>query len=76
MALNPMALLKLKDRLKLFREAHPRVPMFFRAIREDGLEEGTVLELKVITKDGRERVTNIRLTGEDVETLKMLEHLR
>lgn len=72
MAMNPMLLLKVKDRLNIFRSEHPKVAPFFRMIREEGLEPGAVLELKVTMSDGRDHVTNIRLTENDIETLKML----
>ena len=70
MAFNPMALLKAKERLKLFNEEHPRVKQFFKSIKGD-IEPGAVIEMKVISVDGRETVTNIRLTEEDVETIQM-----
>ncbi len=75
MAMNPMALLKLKERLSIFRKDHPRMESFFRSIREEGLEKGAVLELKVTHEDGRERVTNIRINENDVETIRMLMDL-
>ena len=73
---NPIELLKMKERLKIFREEHPRVSAFFHSIKEDGLEPGAILELKVILTDGREKVANIRLTENDIETLKMLENIK
>jgi hypothetical protein len=76
MAVNPVALLKLKDRLEIFRSEHPRVSPFFHAIKDDGLEEGSVLELRVIKNDEREMVTNIRLTQNDIETIQMLGKLK
>lgn len=76
MAINPMALLKLKDRFSIFNREHPRVVPFFRSIRENGLVEGAILELTVKTGDGKEQVTNIRLTPNDVETLKLLGNLK
>lgn len=72
MALNPMALLKMKDRLKVFNQEHPRVRQFFHKIKEEGLPEGSVLEMKVTLPDGSEQVTNIRVTRQDVETIQMI----
>ena len=67
-----MALLKMKDRLSIFNQEHPRVRPFFHMIKEEGLPVGSILELKVVLPDGREQVTNIRLTENDLETIKML----
>lgn len=71
MAVNPMELLKLRERLGLFNSEHPRVMPFFQAVRED-MREGAVLELKVTSPEGKEMLTNIRLNDEDVRTLEML----
>ncbi len=76
MAINPMALLHMKERLSLFQKDHPKARAFFHSLREDGLEVGTVLEMKAKLKDGTERVMNIRLTENDVETLKMVNKLK
>ena len=72
MALNPKALLKMKERLGIFRQEHPKIQPFFHQLREEGLPAGSVLELKVTLPDGSERVANIRLTENDLETLQML----
>lgn len=72
MALNPLTLLKMKDRLRVFNQEHPRVRQFFHKIKEEGLPAGSVLELKVTLPDGSEQVTNIRMTEQDVETIRML----
>ena len=76
MALNPMALLKMKDRLRVFNEEHPRVHPFFHMVREQGLPVGSVLEMKVKLPDGKEHVTNIRLTENDIETIRMISSLK
>ncbi len=72
MAVNPMALLHLKERLSIFQKEHPKVRPFLHAVKEDAIVPGTILELKITTQDGRERVTNIRLTENDIETIQML----
>ena len=69
MALNPMALMRLKGRFEIFRREHPRVLPFLKTVKENALREGTVMELKFTTEDGKEYVSNIRLTPDDIETL-------
>ena len=76
MAINPMALMKLKGRLELFQQDHPKVGPFFQMLRSRALAEGTIYELKVTTTDGQEYVSNIRLTANDIETLQMLSRER
>ncbi len=72
MAINPMALMKMKERLKLFNTDHPKVRPFFRTLHDKALTEGTILELKATTPDGQEYVSNIRLNANDIETLRIL----
>lgn len=72
MGFNPMALMKMKERLHVFREDHPKVLPFLSSVRANALEEGTVMEVKFTTKDGKEYASNIRINKNDVETLKML----
>ncbi len=72
MAINPLKLLKMKDRLTTFREEHPKVFPFFHAMKETGIQPGSIIELKIIDTDGKEHVTNIRVTDNDVETLSIL----
>ena len=76
MAINPMTLLKLKERFRLFSQQHPKVRPFFSRLLHGGVQEGSVLELKVKTPEGEEFVSNIRLTADDMETLSMLSELR
>ena len=71
MAINPMDLMKLRSRLDTFQRQHPRFPAFLKDVGENAVMPGTVLEIKVTTPEGRELVSNIRLTEEDVETINM-----
>ena len=72
MAINPMALMHLKERLSLFQQDHPRVFPFFNMLKEEGLQEGTVYEMKVTLPDGTQRVMNFRLNAHDIETIRLL----
>ena len=73
MAFNPMAMLQMKERLNIFNQDHPRVAPFFNAVGGNALMEGSVLELKVTTPEGKEYITNLRLNANDLETIDMLK---
>ncbi len=75
MAINPMELFKLRERYHLFKKDHPKVGSFISAVSKD-VRPGTVLELKVRTPEGEEKVTNIRLNENDIETLRMLHSIK
>ena len=76
MAVNPMELMKMGERLKRFQEQHPRFPLFLREVDEKAVMPGTVIEIRATTPEGREYVTNIRLTPDDVESIQMAKNLR
>lgn len=75
MAMNPMALLQLKERLNLFNQDHPKMLPFLTAVK-DKMQEGTILELKVTDVEGKEMVSNIRLTANDMETFRILTNMK
>lgn len=76
MAINPMELLKLRERLQIFAGQHPRVPAFLQDVGTNGVREGSVIELRVTTPEGRSYVTNIKVTAEDMETVEILKHIK
>ena len=72
MAMNPMAMMKLKERLELFGKDHPKVVPFFEMLNREGLKEGSIYEMKVTDPDGKEHVMKMRLNTHDIETIRML----
>ena len=48
---------------------------FFRTISQKALTEGSVLEIKATAVDGKEYVSNIRLTGNDIELINILSEM-
>ncbi|MBR6222274.1 MAG: hypothetical protein IKQ71_02420 [Lachnospiraceae bacterium] len=75
MAVNPMQIMQFAGHWKAFKERHPKLPAFFKAVSEHALSEGAVFELKVTGADGREMVTNMKLTAEDVETINEIKDM-
>ncbi len=70
--MNPFALMKIKGLLEQFQANHPRVPMFFRDAMQC-MEEGTIIEIQVTTKEGRNLCTNMKLTEQDLELFEQLK---
>ncbi len=70
MAFNPMKLMKLKDTFRMLNREHPKVLPFLRAVKDQALEEGTVMEISVTKPDGTNLTSNIRLTADDVRAIK------
>ena len=71
MAINPMQLMKLKERFEVFQTQHPKVLPFFKSL-SGHIAVGSGIELKVTDPDGGEKVCNIKVTEDDLETIKIL----
>lgn len=76
MNINPMTLLGLKGDVDKFKNNHPKFLKFAKALAKAGIQEGTVMECKVITTDGLELQTNIQVTADDLELFEKLKNLR
>ena len=74
MNLNPMQMMKVKESMDRFTAAHPKVMPFFQAIMRDGIEEGTIIEMKVTTAQGKNYISSIRVTAEDMELFRNLKN--
>ena len=72
MAINPLAFMKIRERMGIFQQDHPKVGPFFQMLKGRALVEGAVYELKVTTPDGQDYTANIRLTANDIETIQLL----
>ena len=70
MAINPMQLLKIKGLWDQFTVRHPKFPAFLKAMSQGAITEDSVLEMTVITPDGRKISTNLKVTAEDVEMIR------
>ncbi len=73
--MNPMTLLSMKSAFEKFQRNHPRFMQFLSVMMQNGLQEGTVLECKVITPEGKEIQANIKITEDDLELIEKLKDL-
>ncbi len=72
--MNPIAIMKIKPMLEKFHNNHPKVPLFFAAASQ-AVDEGSVIEIKVTTSEGKELITNMRVSADDLELVKELREL-
>ncbi len=70
---NMGMMLAMRKKLAEFQGRHPKFIMFLRDASY-AMQEGTVAEIKLTTPDGKEYVTNIRVTAEDMEMLEGLKN--
>ncbi|MBR4528660.1 MAG: hypothetical protein IKO80_00120 [Lachnospiraceae bacterium] len=69
--MNPMILLQIRERFAKFQQEHPKFMPFCRAVSERALQEGSIIDISVTPPDGKTLSTNLRLTSNDVEAIRM-----
>ena len=66
-------MMRLGSLWKGFQSRHPKFPKFLKAASRPGvLEEGTVIESKIVPQNGEGITTNIKVSEKDLELLKSL----
>ncbi len=76
MNFNQLALLQqLKDGIDRFRMNHPKFPLFLKAVSQEALKEGTLIEINVATPEGKTYCSNVRLKADDMEFIESLKNL-
>ena len=73
MSFNPLKLMRLKTAWQSFAMRHPKFPLFWKTVYRQGLVEGTVLEFKVTTPDGKVLSSNMRVSQADLDLLKQIQ---
>ena len=66
--MNPAKIFQLKASWDRFAAAHPKFPLFLRAVSDGNvMQEGTIAEITITTADGRKYETNLKLTANDLQ---------
>ncbi|MGB4659428.1 MAG: hypothetical protein WBI07_09625 [Mobilitalea sp.] len=73
--MNPAKLLKLKGAWGKFTQNHPKFPQFLRAASSNAVQEGSLIDIKITTTDGRSINTNLKLTASDIELFHELSEM-
>ena len=76
MAMNPKALLKANKSWDTFCGNHPRFPAFLQAVQTAGIKEGTIIEVSITTPEGKNMMTNVRITASDMQAFEDLKGLQ
>lgn len=76
MNFNQLAMLQqIKSGIDRFRINHPKFPMFLRAVSQEALKEGTLIEINVTTPEGKTYCSNVRLKPDDMELIESLKNM-
>lgn len=72
--MNPMNVFKLKGLIERFKNNHPKVPLFFKAA-VGSVQEGSVIEIKIISPENKTIITNFKVNSEDIALVNELKDL-
>lgn len=76
MNFNQLAILQqLKSGIDRFRANHPKFPLFLKAVSQDALREGSVIEITVTTPEGKNYCSNVKLNADDMELMETLKKM-
>lgn len=67
MMMDFTAVMKMKGAWDTFTRNHPKLVPFMQAVGREVVGDGTIIEVKVKSPDGKEYNTNMRLTQSDME---------
>lgn len=71
-----MTLLKAQNIWNRFQQNHPKFPLFLKAVSQDAIREGTVIEISITTAEGQNYASNLKIKPEDIELIGELKSLR
>lgn len=72
MAANPLKMMQMMSLWKTFQQNHPKFPAFLAAARGE-VREGSVIEIAIVTPEGKRLESNLKLTASDMELMDQLK---
>ena len=69
------SMMKIKGAWDQFTRNHPKFMPFIQAVGKDAIGDGTIIEVKVTSADGREYNTNMKLTQSDLDLFSQMKNL-
>lgn len=72
---NPAAIFQMMNLWNKFQQNHPKFPKFMTAVYQNGIKEGSIIEINVTTPDGQSLNSNLKITASDMELIQELKGL-
>lgn len=69
------SIMKIKGAWDTFSSNHPKFMPFMRAVTTDGIQAGTMIEMKVTSPEGKEYNTNLRITESDLALFQEMKSI-
>lgn len=72
---NPAAILQMMNLWNKFKQNHSKFPKFMTAVYQNGIKEGSIIEINVTTADGQSLNSNMKISADDMELIEQLKNL-
>ena len=72
---NPAALFQIMNLWNRFQNNHPKFPKFLKAVAQNGMKEGSIIEIKVTTAEGESFDSNLKISADDMELLEQIKNM-
>lgn len=73
--MNPMDYMKVFGLWNKFKANHPKFPAFLKAAAQSGLQEGTIMEIKITTAEGEVIESNLKVSASDMELVQEFKQM-
>ena len=67
------AIMKFKGAWDTFNKNHPKFMPFMQAVGQEAIADGTIIEFKVTSSEGKEYNTNMKVTQSDLDLFAQLK---
>lgn len=74
--INPMQLLQIRGMWTEFTSRHPKFPHFLNAVAQNGITEGTIIEIQITTAEGKNFASNLKISKEDMELFQKMKAMK
>ncbi|MCM1115856.1 MAG: hypothetical protein NC397_10225 [Clostridium sp.] len=75
MNFNPAVLMKIMSAKNTFDANHPKLKNYFSAVKEKGIREDTVIQLKITNPNDEPMIANIKVKQSDLDLIQELGEL-
>lgn len=72
---NPAAFFQMMNLWNKFKQNHPKFPKFMAAVYQNGIKEGSIVEINVTTADGQSLSSNLKISAEDMALIEQLKSM-
>ncbi len=72
---NPAALLQMMNLWNRFQNNHPKFPKFLHAVAQNGIKEGSIIEIRVTTAEGESFDSNLKISADDMELMEQIKNI-